>query len=146
MVQIGLDDSGEIDSVVNAQHDHGETANRESARFADLEFDPASGSRHLVIYPARGTHASYFKHGKHYRAIANLVDHNDGQGRLAKPGVVDLEGGTCPWVDWPGRWGSSEEILKAAGSPSGPKHQSKWTHPDVFQEHGKRHIHFARVP
>lgn len=119
MVQIGLDDSGEPDTAVVAQH-------KSAQRCTWSEVETAGTLP--VIYAAEQSHASYFGPDRIPGVFA--YDHADGLGGgLWDAEPVRLDEGQG-WLNWPGQWGDSET------SPRGPAFQegSKWSDPSEFAE------------
>jgi hypothetical protein len=93
-----------------------------------------------VVYPARGSHASYVKPGL-YDTKA-WFDVADGQGRYPKLDLEVIDDDEPPWVHWRGHWGDTTprapwlaKLLPGlkgveADSPTGPGPHPQWTDPD----------------
>jgi hypothetical protein len=96
MVQIGLGEDDVPEVVTGSQHTAGEARD-----WKDVERIGA----HPVIYVAALSHANYFEAGAHPYMIG--VDNPDGGAEPVFPKVEPFG----PWVDWPGRWGSSTGVL-----------------------------------
>jgi hypothetical protein len=93
------------------------------------------GSLHPVVYVAPLSHASYFESGTHPYPIG--IDHPYGDGPEA-PLPVE---GFGPWVEWGGRWGSSERAIgrRVGHGPRSPAHQgAKWERPATFHARVRR--------
>jgi hypothetical protein len=121
MAQLRLGDGGAPDAATFARHGRAE-------RIAWGEADLAGAGQALVIYPARGSHASLPRAGSFDGPI--VADHNDGLGPRVRP-VLQAIGDDGPgWVQWPGRWGSTKrrEYFEA-DSPRGPRQQPQWWDP-----------------
>jgi hypothetical protein len=124
MVQLRLA-GGEPQLALYAQH-----AYAESRSWDEVE---TTGDGRPVIYPGRGSHASYFAPGL-YETVGwyDIVD-----GKRDTP-VLDLE--IVPddepgWIKWPGAWGDTRPSSKLlAGleepSPTGPAQHPYWDHPE----------------
>jgi hypothetical protein len=118
------------DVAVYAQHAY-------ASRCDWQEVDTVDGRP--VVYPARGSHASYVKPGL-YDTKA-WFDVADGQGRQPELTLEVIDDGP-PWVHWPGHWGDTTPrapwltklvpFLKGveADSPAGPGPHPQWEDPD----------------
>ena len=100
MVQLGLDEDGEVDVATYAQHDTGEARRREEIEWVERE-----GGPHAVVYVAPLSHASYFEAGTHPYPVG--IDHPYGDGPEGLLPVVPFG----DWAEWPGRWGNSERVI-----------------------------------
>ena len=123
MVQVGLGADDQPEVVTCSQHTAGEARD-----WKDVE----RIGTHPVIYVATLSHANYFEAGAHPYVVG--VDNPDGRADPVFPHVEPFG----PWVDWPGRWGSSTGVLsrftgggKLGGrSPGSPGRSGmKWKHP-----------------
>jgi hypothetical protein len=144
MIQIRLDPPGQApDLAVYAQHKHAG-----QRRWTDIE---RVGDQ-PVVYPARGSHASYFSAGVHWTGA--WFDFADGQ----RPGppltlhvISDTDAGDG-WATWPGSWGGTEPPAGDINplddaSPRGPGGHEQYTHPDVLLETAAAHAaSVARAP
>ena len=129
MIQLRLDPTGAVpDLAVYAQHTHaGQRPWNQVERVGDQP----------VVYPARGSHASYFSAGAHWTGA--WFDFADGK-RLAPPlalqilsDVADVDG----WAVWPGLWGGTTPPPDDTNplddsSPSGPGGHAQYKNPDVL--------------
>jgi Vacuolar protein sorting-associated protein 62 len=122
--------AAEPDTAVYAQH-----AYASRSEWRDVE---KVGDR-PVVYPARGSHASYFKAGLYDTAA--WFDVADGQGRSPELTLEVIDDERPPWVHWPGHWGDTTPrapwlsrllpFLKGveAVSPAGPGAHPQWVEP-----------------
>ncbi len=93
-----------------------------------VELAPTGGEGSLVVYPARGCHASLPRPGIHAAPV--LPDHNDGLGPQVRPRLEPIGDDGPGWVLWPGRWGSTRRREHfEADSPRGPRQQAQWWDP-----------------
>jgi hypothetical protein len=128
LVQYHVDDAGRPQEAVYAQHRGGERCGW-----------PAVETRggHPVVYPAHGSHASYFRAGTRDRLWPDPNDEADGRGRVTTPRVVPITADQPRWMTYPGRWGNARArpwIPGEQDSPRGPVFQpnDRWTDPDQF--------------
>ncbi len=104
---------------------YGEHTYASKCVWGDVE---SSGDR-PVVYVALGRHASWFASGE----FGDHDDNNDGLGARVTPHTELVSGAAPSWVQWPGRWGSTN--LDVIGgtfdtqSPPGPAFQSPWSDP-----------------
>jgi hypothetical protein len=144
MIQLRLDPQGQTpDLAVYAQHTHAG-----SKPWSAVE---KVGSR-PVVYPARGSHASYFSPGTKWTGA--WFDHADGQRpgpELALEVIADGDD-AYGWVTWPGRWGGTTpppgnvDPLNDS-SPRGPGCHDQYTQPEVLQGNADAHAaHLAAQP
>jgi hypothetical protein len=132
MVQLGMGPGGRPEVATYAQHDTGEARR---FRPGDMELVERDGSIHPVVYVAPLSHACYFESGTHPYPIG--IDHPYGDGPESRLPVEALG----PWVDWCGRWGSSERAIagRVGQAPRGPAHQGvKWDRPAAFHARVRR--------
>jgi hypothetical protein len=130
MVQLGLDDDGEVQVATYAQHDSGETRGRD-----EIEWVEEDDGLHPVVYVAPLSHASYFESGTHPYPVG--IDHPYGDGPGGLLPVVPFG----DWVDWPGRWGNSERVIAKRignGPPSPSRQLPKWDRPASFHRKIRR--------
>jgi hypothetical protein len=129
MVQLRLGDGMAPDAAVFARHAEAERLSWDEVELADSGEGPA-----LVVYPARGSHASLPRAGSFEGPV--VPDHNDGLGPRARPALVAIADDGPRWLLWPGRWGSTRrrEFFEA-DSPRGPRGQPQWWDPaDLHRE------------
>ena len=122
MVQIGY--AGEAPVCATAsRHRNGE------ARFWwDVEL---RGGR-PVIYPARGSHANFFKP---VDGIDWIEDDGDGKGAVLDA-IEWREFGD--WAAWPGRWGNSSGRGLSPESPG--RQDERWNHPHRFHSRARSDV------
>jgi hypothetical protein len=136
MVQLRLDEAGTVpDLAVYAAHKEA------SARaWAHVE---RVGSR-PVVYPARGSHASYFTPGTHWTGV--WFDHADGAGFSPDIALDVIEDGNDAfrWAHWPGFWGDTRPTGAPADaySPSGLAPRKAWRDPVALLLTAKDHDQF----
>jgi hypothetical protein len=136
MIQLRLDPAGQTpDLAVYAQHKHAEQqAWGQVQRVGDQP----------VVYPARGSHASYFSSGTHW--TGDWFDFADGK----RPGpaltlhVISDAGTTDGWAMWPGRWGGTQPPPDDmnpldASSPRGPGGHAQYRDPDTLLQTAVAH-------
>ncbi len=129
MIQLRLDPAGQApDLAVFAQHKHAEQhAWDQVERLGDQP----------VVYPARGSHASYFSSGAHW--TGDWFDFADGR----RPGpaltlhVIADALGADGWAIWPGSWGGTQPPPDDvnpldASSPRGPGGHAQYRDPDAL--------------
>jgi hypothetical protein len=129
MIQLRLDPAGaNPDLAVYAQHTHaGQRPWNQVERVGDQP----------VVYPARGSHASYFTAGLHW--TGDWFDHADGR-RPGPPLTLEILSdapGQDSWALWPGMWGGTEpppndDNPLDDSSPKGPGGHGQYTNPDVL--------------
>ena len=129
MVQLRLDPAGQTpDLAVYAQHKHaGQRPWNQVERVGEQP----------VVYPARGSHASYFSAGVHW--TGNWFDFADG-GRAGPPLTLHVISDTTvddAWATWPGMWGGTDPPAGDINplddsSPRGPGAHAQYTRPDVL--------------
>ncbi len=130
MIQLGLDEQGEVEVATYAQHDGGESRGRD-----EIEWTEREGGRHPVVYVAPLSHASYFEPRTHPYPIG--IDHPYGDGPEVLAPVVPFGA----WAEWPGRWGNSERVIARRignGPPSPSRQLPKWDRPALFHARVKR--------
>jgi hypothetical protein len=120
MIELRLQDDETPDIAVYAQHAYAEMRTWD-------EVETTSDGR-PVVYPARGSHASYFEPGMY--ETAGWYDIADG--RRATPELeLEIVGDDTPsWVVWPGYWGDTKKVRPLdEDSPRGPGPHDQWTDP-----------------
>jgi hypothetical protein len=129
MIQLRLDPTGQVpDLAVYAQHKH--AAQRPWTGVERVGDQP-------VVYPARGSHASYFSAGVHW--TGDWFDFADGH-RAAAPlalEVISDAPGADGWATWPGMWGGTQPAPDSINplddsSPRGPGGHSQYRQPDTL--------------
>lgn len=139
MIQLRLDPGGATpDVAVYAQHTHAQ-----ERAWSDVE---RVGSQ-PVVYPARGSHASYFAAGTHW--TGDWFDHADGR-RGAPPLMLHVLGDADAWATWPGFWGGTERAAHDPNplndsSPRGPGGHHQYTDPEWLLTTARDHA-AARAP
>jgi hypothetical protein len=123
------------DLAVYAQHDYAE-----SRPWADVE--RAGGAP--IVYPARGTHASYFVRGVHQTQY--WWDAADGEGIEVRPELIEIADPPPAWMLWPGRWGDTRPRIPGldSWSPRGPGCHRQWDDPAALL--GVVRTHELRAP
>jgi hypothetical protein len=129
MIQLRLDPTGAVpDLAVYAQHTHaGQRPWNQVERVGDQP----------VVYPARGSHASYFSADVHW--TGDWFDFADGK-RPAPPLTLEIlsdVAGVNDWALWPGMWGGTQPPPDDINplddsSPRGPGGHAQYTQPDVL--------------
>jgi hypothetical protein len=133
-IQLGLDSTSEEPvSLTLSQRRRGEWRPADEADA--IEWQPcreecAAGCRHPRIYVAPFSHSLYFEAGTHFRPPR--VDNPDG---ALSEDLPEVEA-PAPWVEWPGRWGSSAWL--GVRSPRGPALRPVEWDPDRFQREARR--------
>lgn len=116
-------------SVGYAQHEGGERADWASSKLQ------REGTR-PVVYPSKGSHASYFSSALYLGRGASEgfgCDTTDGPSVRTDPSVILLPTASAgpddefAWLDFGGRWG--ERQSGAFNGPTGPQDKERWTHP-----------------
>jgi len=129
MIQLRLGANGqEPDLAVYAQHRHAEQ--RSWNQVKRIGEQP-------VVYPARGSHASYFSSGVHWTGA--WFDNADGQ-RPAPPLDLTIISDTAAadaWATWPGMWGGTQPPPDDINplddsSPQGPGGHVQYRQPDAL--------------
>jgi hypothetical protein len=123
MVQLRLDAELAPEAATFAQHAGAERLSWNQVELADSGEGPA-----LVVYPARGSHASLPRAGSFEAPV--VPDHNDGLGPRLRPALTVIADDGPSWVLWPGRWGATRrrECFEA-DSPRGPREHPQWWDP-----------------
>jgi hypothetical protein len=115
-----LDDESSPDLAVYAQH-----AYAEMRTWDDVEKTPDGRP---VLYPARGSHASYFEPGL-YETVG-WYDIADGKRDTPDLDLEILSDDAPPWVMWPGYWGDTKKVKPLdEDSPRGPGPHHQWLDP-----------------
>lgn len=143
MIQLRLDAAGHApDLAVYAQHKHaGQRPWNQVERVGDQP----------VVYPARGSHASYFSSGVHW--TGDWFDFADGK-RSAPAlalSVISDASDTDGWALWPGYWGGTEPSADDPNplddsSPRGPGAHSQYQQPDALLETALAHAAAVKAP
>jgi Vacuolar protein sorting-associated protein 62 len=131
MIQLRLGEADQApDVAVYAQHTHAEA--REWKKIERVGERP-------VVYPGRGSHASYFSPGVHWTGV--WFDYADGR-RSAPDLSLEILRDDDRWALWPGRWGSTtphpDDPLDTP-SPPGPGGHSQWSDPVKLLEMAQDH-------
>jgi hypothetical protein len=127
MMQIRLDRQNKPNVLTCSQHREGGRASWANAERVMTPDGPAP-----VVYPARGSHACYFRPGVHKEAPV-VPDYNDAKGPRIRPDLVVISDNSPRWVRWPGRWGSTpRRNFLESDSPSGPLRHWQWRDPARF--------------
>jgi hypothetical protein len=121
MVQYRLDSNGAPDQGAYAQHSGGEKCDWSQVGKAWV-----GGALAPIVYPAAGTHASYFFAGTYPRSLGEPSDVARGDSSPpVTPTDVGLTSASSPsWVAYPGRWGASmgsDPFGLESASPRGPR-------------------------
>jgi hypothetical protein len=116
--------------AVYAQHRGGERCGWSSVESRD---------GHPVVYPAHGSHASYFRSGTRDRLWPDPNDEADGRGAVVSPALVEVSAGSPRWMAYSGPWGRARARWWIPGeqdSPHGPAFQRgrRWSDPDAFAD------------
>jgi hypothetical protein len=127
MMQIRLDRQYKPNVLTYSQHRQGARASWANVERVQTPDGPAP-----VVYPARGSHACYFRPGVHKEAPV-VPDYNDAKGPRIRPAVVVISDNSPRWVRWPGRWGSTpRRNFLESDSPRGPMQHWQWRDADRF--------------
>ena len=137
MIQLRIGADGQTpDLAVYAQHTHAER--RPWTAVERVGDQP-------VVYPARGSHASYFTADVHWTGA--WFDFADG--KRAAPAleleIISDAGGVDGWARWPGTWGGTQPPKDDINpmddsSPRGPGGHKQFTHPDVLLQGAVSHV------
>jgi hypothetical protein len=129
MIQLRLDPAGAVpDLAVYAQHTHaGQRPWNQVERVGEQP----------VVYPARGSHASYFSADVHW--TGDWFDFADGK-RPAPALTLDIlsdVAGVDGWAVWPGMWGGTTPTPGDSNplndsSPKGPGGHKQYKDPDAL--------------
>jgi hypothetical protein len=131
MVQLLIGAGGSPEAVTFAQH-----AGAERAAWSEVERRGDGGGEALVVYCARGSHASLSCAGTYWAPI--VPDHNDGRGAAVRPRLVKIGADAPGWASWPGRWGATRRRQAFEGSsPLGPAQQPQWWDPGGFHKEAR---------
>lgn len=130
LVQYRVDASGRGVEAVYAQHRGGERCGWSSVETRDGR---------PIVYPAHGSHASYFRSGTRDRMWPDPNDEADGRGLVITPAVVKVTASSPAWMAYSGRWGAARARWWIPGeqdSPVGPAFQRgrRWSDPDAFAD------------
>jgi hypothetical protein len=128
LAQYRVDDAGRPLEAVYAQHRGGERCGWDTVETRD---------GHPVVYPAHGSHASYFRAGTRDRFWPDPNDEADGRGIATAPVVVEVTADSPRWMTYRGHWGNARARSWIPGeqdSPPGPAFQrgQRWSDPDAF--------------
>jgi hypothetical protein len=124
LVQLRIGDDGKPVEATYSQHSYGERRPWTEVRRV---------GRRPLVFVAVASHACYFESGR-FRFQRVFIDHALGDGESLVPTLVDITDAGDPWVEWPGRWGSTTSLIGGIGaSPRSPcKQTTKWTRPSKF--------------
>lgn len=136
MIQLRLDQAeSEPEIAVYAQHTFCEVRTWENVRRLAGEkqaegIEPAAGDRDRpMVYPGRGSHASFFEPGYH---PTDFYDVTDGTRRPKAGTRLTVVGdGSPPWAAWPGHWGGSRT---GYAGPTAPCTHTQWSRPEALME------------
>jgi hypothetical protein len=136
MVQLRMS-GDEPDLAVYAQHEYSEA--REFGHVHREGLAP-------IVYPGRGTHASYFEPGLHRTAV--WWDIVDGMRPAPPMRLVALDEEPPSWLSWPGRWGSTQPRIPLidSWSPVGPAQHEQWLDPKKLAAKARGHEPQALPP
>lgn len=127
LVQYGLDRRGRPVEAIYSQHSGAERCSWQNVR--------RRGGRPLV-FPARGSHASYLRPGTRDRMWPDPNDEADGRGTVVEPRLVRVSETSPRWMRWPDRWGGARArwwVPPEQDSPRGPAFQrERWDDPDSW--------------
>jgi hypothetical protein len=136
MIQLRLDPAGQVpDLAVYAQHKHADQRPWDQVeRVGDQP----------VVYPARGSHASYFASGVQW--TGDWFDFADGQRpapALALHVISDTDAADA-WALWPGMWGGTQPPAGDINplddsSPRGPGPHAQYRDPDALLQTALAH-------
>jgi hypothetical protein len=129
LVQYRVDGARPLEAVY-AQHRGGERCGGDAVQTRD---------GHPIVYPAHGSHASYFRSGTRDRMWPDPNDEADGRGVVTRPAVVPVSAHSPAWMSYSGRWGGARARWWIPGeqdSPVGPAFQRgrRWSDPDAFAD------------
>jgi hypothetical protein len=128
MVQLRMHDDGP-DLAVYAQHTNAEERPWPEVKRVDGQPDTP------LVYPGRGSHASYFEPGL-YQTEA-WFDIADGKRRTPELDLMIVDDADPPWIAWPGQWGDTEpRVLRGPEQPSphGPAAHAQWSNPETLRQ------------
>ena len=125
MIQIGLNELAEPDAVTFARH---ATSDTWGCTWAQVE-KTGTGEEAPVVYPGRGSHASY-PHAGETELVLGQTDYHDGEGIAEQPPLHMLTT-EDDWMNWKGRWGASTGEFESPHTPS--QQGQKWSNPSRFQ-------------
>jgi hypothetical protein len=128
LVQYRVDAAGAPIEAVYAQHQGGERCGWPAVELR---------AGRPVVYPAHGSHASYFRAGTRDRMWPDPNDEADGRGRVISPRLASIAARSPAWMTYAGRWGNARERRWVPGeqdSPRGPAFQpnERWVDPAAF--------------
>ena len=124
----------EPDEIAYAQHEGGELAHWDDAKFHH-------DGTHPIVYPAAGSHASYYGSdvylgwGEHGSGLG--CDDSSGPSFRVVPQVVLLPdkptaSGPFAWLTFDGRWGEKDRF--PFDGPTGPNAKAQWTDPFSWED------------
>ncbi|MDQ3935899.1 MAG: hypothetical protein M3340_14860 [Actinomycetota bacterium] len=132
MIQVGLDANRNPDKVAYATHNEGDRC----------DFQTASISGVPQVYPARGSHASYWWAGTSDNFGPVDDDHWGDYPGSPQPVLEVVTGELSSFWGWPGRWGDNETYPDK--SPPAPREQAKWSNPKGFYDGAAQCLSGAR--
>jgi hypothetical protein len=136
MIQVGLNEADEPDAVTFARH---ATSDTWGCTWEQVE--KTGGSEEApVVYPGRGSHASY-PHAGETELVLGQTDYHHGDGTAEQPPLHMLTA-EDDWMNWKGRWGASTGEFESPHTPS--QQGQKWSNPSRFQSEHLDSTHCER--
>lgn len=133
MVQVVLDGNNQPRYAAYAQHGELPLYNGGSKKlWKDVE---KKDSNHPIVYPARGSHAGYFRSGKYLLNLDVTADESKSF-LFPQPAVHLLASESAnPWVNYAGLWGQPGKPGGFQDGPTSPGRKgTKWDDPYAWSE------------